>query len=683
MGAANQIGETMFTQHEKRIKHACYILLILMMLFGIVGSMTRPAQAAAPVLAQFTSSGHALGFTANGIYAAAGTHALRVDFVNANNVQPRADSPADPSTSLREAPPWGRTGTDGKAASLNRVTYPDLWPGIRLAYDAPAGTILRSTYILQPGANPKDIRLRYNTPLTLNEDGTLRLAFETGVLAESAPIAWQEIGGKRVSVDARFFLPPARSALSGMRHTETEAGGQTVTFVLGAYDPRYPLTIDPDLTWSAFLGGEMNDSSHSIAIDGNGDIYVTGDSAAAWSCSPTDDCTVIPYTGASDAFVAKLNGASGELAWNTFLGGNGTDNSMGVAADGSGNIYVAGYSDVSWGAPLRDKSGDFDGFVARLDAASGALTWNTFLGGTAADRGWGIAVDGNGNVYVTGNSATAWSCSPTDCTVRAFGGIEDAYIARLDGTSGTLTWNTFLGGSGTTVGYGLATDGSNIYVTGYSTETWGIPLRDYTGNWDGFAAKLNSVSGYLTWNTFLGGSADDLGYGIVVDGNGYVYVTGRSNTAWGSPLRDYGGGNADGFVAKLDPSGALTWNTFLGGTGYDFGYGITVDGSGNAYVAGNSDTAWGNPLRGYTNNYDGFAAKLDPAGALAWNTFLGGSGNDRSYGIAVFGGNENYYVSGYSDAAWGNPLRAYTGDRDTFVTGALCFYRIHLPLVMR
>jgi len=88
-------------------------------------------------------------------------------------------------------------------------------------------------------------------------------------------------------------------------------------------------------------------------------------------------------------------------------------------------------------------------------------------------------------------------------------------------------------------------------------------------------------------------------------------------------------------------------------------------------------------LRGYTNNYDGFAAKLDPAGALAWNTFLGGSGNDRSYGIAVFGGNENYYVSGYSDAAWGNPLRAYTGDRDTFVTGALCFYRIHLPLVMR
>ena len=107
----------MFTQHEKRIKHACYILLILMMLFGIVGSMTRPAQAAAPVLVQFTSSGHALGFTANGIYAAAGTHALRVDFVNANNVQPRADSPADPSTSLREAPPWGRIAVPNRRAS--------------------------------------------------------------------------------------------------------------------------------------------------------------------------------------------------------------------------------------------------------------------------------------------------------------------------------------------------------------------------------------------------------------------------------------------------------------------------------------------------------------------------------------------------------------------------------------
>ena len=108
-----------------------------------------------------------------------------------------------------------------------------------------------------------------------------------------------------------------------------------------------------------------------------------------------------------------------------------------------------------------------------------------------------------------------------------------------------------------------------------------------------------------------------------------------------------------------------------------------MDGSGNAYVAGNSDTAWGNPLRGYTNNYDGFAVKLDPAGALAWNTFLGGNGNDKSYGIAVFGGNENLYVSGYSDAAWGNPLRAYTGGQDAFAADVLGFYRTHLPLVMR
>lgn len=660
----------MFTQHEKRIKHACYIFLILTMLFGIAGNMNRPAQAGAPDLVQFISSGHALGFTVNGIYATAGTHTLRVDFVNANNVQPRADSPAE---------------TDGKAASLNRVTYPDLWPGICLTYDAPAGTVLRSTYIVQPGADPTNIRLRYNTPLTLNEDGTLRIIFATGVMAESAPIAWQEIEGKRVSVDARFFLPPAKSALSGMHHTETEVGGQTVTFVVGTYDPRYPLTIDPELTWSAFLGGSASDTSHSIAMDGNGDIYITGESSNAWSCSLTNDCTVRPYTGDSDAFVAKLNGASGELVWNTFLGGNGTDYSMGVAVDGNGNVYVSGFSNLNWGAPLQDNSGDFDGFVARLDAASGALTWNTFLGGTATDRGWGIAVDGNGNIYIAGNSTAAWSCSPTTCTVRAFGAIEDAYVARLDGTSGALTWNTFLGGNGTDVGYGLTADGNgNIYVTGYSDADWGNPSNAYTGLEDGFAAKLDGASGTLTWNTFLGGSAADISYGIAVNGNGNVYLAGSSNASWGSPLRVFSGGVSDSFAAKLDgTSGALTWNTFLGGSGNDIGYGITVDGFGNTYVAGSSDTAWGNPLCGYTGNYDGFAAKLDPAGALARNTFLGGSGNDKSYGIAVFGGNENIYVSGYSDAAWGNPLRAYTGDRDTFVAEALCLYRIRLPLVMR
>jgi hypothetical protein len=566
-----------------------------------VGSTPRPAQAAAPGLMQFTSGGHALGFTANGIYAATGTHALRVDFVNANNVQPLADSPA---------------GMDGQVAALSRVTYSDLWPGISLTYDAPLGNILRSTYTLQPGADSKSIRLRYNAPLILNDDGTLGIAFETGTMLESAPIAWQEIDGRRVSVDVRFFLPATNRAESG----------QTVAFNVGAYNPRYPLTIDPNLTWNTFLGGSGDDVSHSIALDGNGNIYVAGNGPAAWSCTPAD-CTVRPYSGDYDTFVAKLDGASGTLVWNTFLGGSGFDNSMGIAVDGSGNVYVSGYSSVAWGNPLRPYTGDYDAFIAKLDGASGALTWNTFLGGTDTDRSWGIAVDGGGNVYVTGNSAAPWSCSPTDCTVHAFGGLEDAFIAKLDAASGALNWNTFLGGSGTDVGYGIAADGSgNIYVTGYSTETWGNPLSAYSDNLEGFAGNLE---------------------GFASNPDGFT-------------------GNLDGFAAKLTSSGALTWNTFLGGSADDVGYGIAVDGIGNVFVTGRSNTTWGIPLRDYSGDMDGFAAKLTPSGALAASAFLGGSGTDKVYGIALFNGDENIYVSGYSGADWGNPLRAYSSGQDAF-----------------
>ena len=179
--------------------------------------------------------------------------------------------------------------------------------------------------------------------------------------------------------------------------------------------------------------------------------------------------------------------------------------------------------------------------------------------------------------------------------------------------------------------YAIAVDGSgNVYVSGDSPATWGSPVRAYTSDYDAFAAKLNS-SGALTWNTFLGGSGDDGGCAIAVDGSGNVYVGGYSNATWGSPVRAFtpNGLNNDAFAAKLNSSGALTWNTFLGGSGGDSGRAIAVDGSGNVYVSGSSDATWGSPVRAFTaGDNDAFAAKLNSSGALNWNTFLGGSGND-------------------------------------------------------
>ncbi|MBU0661759.1 SBBP repeat-containing protein [Patescibacteria group bacterium] len=668
------------------MKHLRTISILLTLLALTVSTLgVTPAQAVsaaaepqpqvveASSMLQFTSGGHALGFTADGMYAATGSHALHVDFVGANKNQPQSNSPAS---------------ADGQAAALNRVAYANLWDGVTLVYAAGAGSVYATTYTLVPGADAKNIRLRYNAPVTVNKNGTLNIAFETGALTESAPIAWQDINGRRVNVDVTFSLSPR----------ERGRGEGEISFALGKYNPGYPLTIDPTLTWTTFLGGSGQDYGNSIAVSGT-DVYVTGASSATWGCVvPSPPCTVQAYTAStSDAFVAKLD-SSGALTWNTFLGGSGlggigADGGNSIAVDSSGNVYVSGTSGATWGSPVLAHYGSGqDAFAAKLNP-SGALQWNTFLGGMDTDVGRSIALDGSGNVYVGGESNRFWG-NP----VRAYSAFSDAFVAKLNSTTGALQWNTFLGGMGyDNRGGFLAVDGGgNVYVGGNSYTDWGCVLpslactvRAKSGSQDAFAAKLDP-SGALQWNTFLGGSIEDYGRSIAVDGSGNVYVGGDSGAAWGcvSPsctVRAHSGGATglrDVFAAKLDSTtGVLTWNTFLGSTVNDDGYSIAVDGSGNVYVGGESYATWGCAstsctARAYSGGDNVFAAKLDSSGALQWNTFLGGSIGDYGRSIAV-DGSGNVYVGGYSDATWGSPVvRAYTAGTDAFVAVLPPYYTV-------
>jgi LPXTG-site transpeptidase (sortase) family protein len=419
------------------------------------------------------------------------------------------------------------------------------------------------------------------------------------------------------------------------------------------------LSIDPVLTWNTFLGGSSLDEGDDIIVDGSGNIYVTGYSDVSWG-NPIRAFTTIP-----DAFVAKLD-PSGNLVWNTFLGGNGGDLGYGITLDASGNVYVTGNSNATWGAPIRAyATGISDAFVAKLNT-NGTLLWNTFLGGTGIDEAREIAVGGSGNVYVTGRSSSTWG-SPV---IRAYTADMDAFVANVD-TNGNLVWNSFLGGSAFDEAYGIVSDGGgNVYVTGFSTTTisangsWGNPIRAYTAFRDAFLTKLNS-GGNLMWNTFLGGSGNDEGFNIALDGSGNTYVTGYSTTTWGNPIRAFTA-NEDAFAAEIDTAGNLIWNTFLGGGSSDQATGIDTDGSGNVYVTGYSAGTWGSPVRAFTSGNDAFAAKMETGGNLMWNTFLGGNGQDYGYGIDV-DGSGNVYVTGPGNATWGTPVRAYTADMDAFI----------------
>lgn len=416
------------------------------------------------------------------------------------------------------------------------------------------------------------------------------------------------------------------------------------------------VTIDKSQPWNTFLGGNGNDRSYAVVAEPTGNFYVSGVSSEGWG-SP-----IRAYSGGDDIFVAKVD-SSGNLMWNTFLGGaNSEGYGYEIALDENGNVYVIGSSSSNWGSPIQAYTNLGDGFVAKL-SPSGNLLWNTFIGGSAGyDTALGIKVR-NGIVYVVGNSSAGFG-NP----INAYTAGNESYLASLNANTGSLNWHTFFGGNGEDLPVKVYLSNSNIYVAGYGNGTWGNPVQAHSvgTNNDGYVAKFNS-SGTLLWNTFLGADGYDIAYAIDENSTGDLYVAGRSSTTWGDPLNIYAGGSIDAFVAELNPNtGTLLWHRFVGGSGADFAWSLEVDSQDNINIAGSGDATWGSPVRTHAGDYEGFYAKLSPTGGLLVNSFVGGSGADRGYGI-VLGTSNDIYLAGYSTATWDNPIRAYTNSNDAYL----------------
>lgn len=415
----------------------------------------------------------------------------------------------------------------------------------------------------------------------------------------------------------------------------------------------------PQVQWNTFLGSSAADNGYAAVSDAEGNTFVTGSSAKTWGTPVTS------YAGLDDAFVAKLNSA-GQLQWLTFLGCSNTDIGYAIAIDHEGKIIVAGSSKGTWGTP-RDGfwglNGYTDAFVAKLNA-NGTRAWNTFLGGPGNDVGIALAVDAGNNVLLGGYCSESWGTP-----VNPFSGTSnlEGFLAKLN-ANGDLQWNTFFGGnSGEDRVAGIALDhGGNAYVAGFSAASWGTPLTPFSGGaFDGFVAKFN-YDGVRWWHSFHGGSGSDKPKAITVNDAGHVYLTGTSDSSWGTPIRSYSGGN-DAFLVQFNADGVFQWSTFMGGSGGDNGNAVAADSGGGILVAGTSNATWGDPVHAYSAGSDAFLARFDGDGNALWNTFLGGSGADIGYGVSLDSGGGRIIV-GRSDASWGSPLRAYSGNTDAFVT---------------
>jgi hypothetical protein len=249
---------------------------------------TRPES----TMLQFKAGNHILGFTQDKAYLASLDHALSVQFLGTKGVLPNSDTNAPD------------TGSMTKASPLVKVVYQDLWEGISLTYVAAKDGITESTYHVAPGADVSEIRLKYNVPVELLEDGSLMCKFATGNLTESAPVAWQEVDRKKVPVMVAFKIDQGE-----------------VAFRVGRYDKKYPLVIDPTYAWHTFYGSASAgsngaDAASAIAVDSSGGVYVAGRSCGTWN-RPGNIAPIHAYSNGCDIGVQKLD-SSGTLQWHTF-----------------------------------------------------------------------------------------------------------------------------------------------------------------------------------------------------------------------------------------------------------------------------------------------------------------------------------------------------------------------------
>ncbi len=339
--------------------------------------------------------------------------------------------------------------------------------------------------------------------------------------------------------------------------------------------------------------------------------------------------------------------------WATYYGGSGDDYGLGIAVDVSGNNVITGYTYstsgiATSGAYQTSYGGTNDAFIAKFNIA-GALQWATYYGGSAADIGLGIAIDGSGNIVLSGSAASTSGIATTGAYQTSYaGGSNDVFIAKFN-ASGARQWATYYGGSGFDYGIGIAIDRTgNIVLTGYTYSTSGIAtsgayLTTLQGSYDAYIAKFNAA-GLIQWATYYGGSGDDEGDGIAVDSSGNIIISGSTTSTFGiatsGMYQTSLGGGSDAFISKFNASGVRQWATYYGGNGADYGYGITVDGSGNIVFTGSTSSTSGIATTGaYQTSFggtkDAFISKFNASGARQWATYYGGSLEDNGYAIAA------------------------------------------------
>jgi len=537
-----------------------------------------------------------------------------------------------------------RAGVDQPTFGAVRVA--GAYAGIDIVFHGRDGR-LEYDVIVAPGADPSAFGLRpHGATGRIDDDGNLVFADATGILQLHRPVAYQLSGDERVAVDSAFTL----------------AANGDARFRVGAYDKSRTLVIDPVVSYATYLGGNSFDQGTAIAVDAAGNAYVAGYTLSSDFPTLSAYDRSIGKSADVDVFVSKLNAAGTAIVWSTYLGGAGTvDRAVGIAVDSAGSAYVTGYtagnnfpvSATAWQKPVTGGAA----FVAKLAPSGNALSYSTYVAGVTTNA---LAIDRNGNAYVTGVATPVFAATPTALQQRPASSAT-GFVLKLNATGTAPVYATFLGGSAGDEATAIAVDAAGDAFVGGWTSSSDFPVVNALqpqprGLKDAFIARLDPTGSRLRYSTRLGGMLDDTINALAIDAAGNAYVAGETYSSdfpvkaafqpvkAGARLINSSTGSA--FVAKLAPGGnALVYSSFLGGEvcktlcqvafgalpeyRADAAHGIAVDTTGHAYVAGIA-RSYTFPLVDSTSarksedtDDSAFVAKVSvTGGALLWSTFL-------------------------------------------------------------
>lgn len=526
-----------------------------------------------------------------------------------------------------------------------RVRYQDVYPGIDLVYHGSAGRP-EYDFVMAPGVDPAAVRLNYAGAdrVAIDAEGSLVVRAGGAELRQPAPVAYQLDHGVRRIVPSAFQLGAGQEVrfavgaydrdqplvidpyfafstyLGGSGNDQgwgvaTDPAGDV--FVAGFTDSTdFPGNPPPQgsrdvfvslfsadgqvLEYSTILGGYFTDEARGVTVDGQGNAYVTGFTDSP--NFPLQNPFQRQLLGPRDAFVTELDPGGG-LVYSSYLGGLGLEEGRGIAVDANGSAYVTGVTSSqngfifnSGGLQPRFGGGNTDAFVVQVLPGGEGRGFSTYLGGSGDENvgfndprdavlSGGIAVGPDGNVYVTGTTA-----SPDFLTVNPFQpdfrGPTDAFVTAIDPNQLAFFYSTYLGGPGEDQGHGIAVGPNGSIDVAGATASPDFPLANpYQpqfggGKWDAFVAQLFPDGSAPLFSTYLGGGGDDQAHSVAATALASVYVTGETASA-DFPVqdafqRDFGGGPFDAFVAKFLPGGGLRTATFLGGPRDDQGRAVAA-----------------------------------------------------------------------------------------------------------